>query len=101
MGGGTTADNIAVNYGQLEATHALINSQIKVFNHKLDEARRIATQVGEQWTGEAHEAYVIEQQKWDKAAADLNSTLLRINQALSNTGQSINQADKRNANLFR
>lgn len=75
-------DRIRYDFGTIEAGRQDIARSAATINGRLDDLKRHLAPLVAEWDGEAAEAYRVQQQKWDAAAADLNHVLARIGAAV-------------------
>lgn len=93
-------DELVVKYGALDATATVLGNQAKKLEEDLASIKRAMASVAAGWEGEAHTAYVQEQVKWDKEAADIHRALMQITQVVANAGGDYMGGDKRAAGYF-
>lgn len=87
---------IAVNFAEIQNAAGTISTQSKEVDALLDELKSEVQRVLGTWQGEGMEAYQASQQKWDVAAADLNSVLGAIGTAVQQAGEAYQQSEKQN-----
>lgn len=85
----------AVQGAQMDtaATHAAMNSE-------LQDLRSYLAPLVASWTGQASENYQALQRQWDTAAADLNSVMQTISQALGTAHSNYTGAEQANASMW-
>ncbi|MEW2635610.1 WXG100 family type VII secretion target [Streptomyces sp. NPDC048389] len=93
-------DELVVKYGALDATATVLGNQAKKLEEDLAAIKRAMASVAAGWEGEAHAAYVQEQVKWDKEAADIHRALTQITQIVSNAGGDYMGGDRKAAGYF-
>ncbi|KOV80615.1 WXG100 family type VII secretion target [Nocardia sp. NRRL S-836] len=91
---------IAVKFGEIAQAASTISTQSKEIDAVLDDIRQEVTRVLGTWEGEGSETYKASQDKWDKAAADLNSVLAAIGTAVQQAGDAYQQAEKQNVSRW-
>lgn len=93
-------DGLVVKYGALDATATVLGNQAKKLEEDLRSIKTAMATVAAGWEGEAHEAYVQEQVKWDKEAADIHRALMQIGQVVARAGGDYMGGDKKAAGYF-
>lgn len=87
---------ILVEFGQIAQAASTISTQSKDIDQILDDIRSEVVRVLGTWEGEGSDMYKQSQEKWDRAAADLNSVLAAIGTAVQQAGDAYQQAEKQN-----
>ncbi|MER7110944.1 WXG100 family type VII secretion target [Streptomyces sp. NPDC000229] len=96
----TNYDGLVVKYGALDATATVLGNQAKRLEEDLRSIKTAMATVAAGWEGEAHEAYVQEQIKWDKEASDIHQALMQIGQVVARAGGDYMGGDKKAAGYF-
>ncbi|MEU7479352.1 WXG100 family type VII secretion target [Lentzea sp. NPDC042327] len=91
---------IKVEFGQIAQAASTITTQSKEIDGVLDEIRAEVVRVLGTWEGEGSDTYKQSQEKWDNAAADLNSVLAAIGTAVQQAGEAYQQAEKQNVSRW-
>jgi WXG100 family type VII secretion target len=96
----TNYDGLVVKYGALDATATVLGNQAKKLEEDLRAIKSAMDAVAAGWEGEAHTAYVQEQEKWTKEAGDITQALREIGTIVANAGGDYMGGDKRAASYF-
>ncbi len=91
---------VGAHFGRLEGTRAHIATTGSQVNGQLQELKGYLRPLVATWEGSASTNYQALQHKWDTAAADLNSVLLRIGAALGAANEGMQSTENANANRF-
>ncbi|MFJ3935378.1 WXG100 family type VII secretion target [Streptomyces parvus] len=89
-----------VTYASLDLAAAEIKKQAKQLAQDLDEIKSMIAKVSELWEGEAKQAYITAQQKWDADATAVRSNLDDIAQKVLAASPIYRGGDKRAAANF-
>lgn len=73
---------IKVQYATLEQATSDVQSTVNFMNQQLDALYTYLKELKQMWQGKGGDYYRAEQQKWDKAAKDLNAVLAAVPPAL-------------------
>ncbi|ANZ37632.1 hypothetical protein BBK82_17810 [Lentzea guizhouensis] len=95
-----SGDQIAVSFGEIANAAQTITTQSKEIDTVLDDIRQEVVRVLGTWEGEGSETYKQSQDRWDRAAADLNSVLAAIGTAVQQAGDAYQQAEKQNVSRW-
>ncbi|WP_175409970.1 WXG100 family type VII secretion target [Streptomyces sp. TRM64462] len=98
--GMNSGDELVVKYDALDVAATTLGNQAKKLEEDLRSIRAAMVAVAAGWEGEAHAAYVQEQQKWDKEAADIHRALMQIGQVVARAGGDYMGGDKKAAGYF-
>lgn len=93
-------DQVGADFGRLAATHEHLVASVAQMNGQLNNLRDYLKPLVATWEGEAAANYQALQNKWDTAAADLNSVLQRIGGALGETNSEFQATERSNAARF-
>ncbi|MBT2370076.1 WXG100 family type VII secretion target [Streptomyces sp. ISL-10] len=96
----TNYDGLVVKYGALDATATVLGNQAKKLEEDLRSIKTAMASVAAGWEGEAHAAYVQEQEKWDKEANDIHLALQEIARVVGQAGGDYMGGDKKAASYF-
>lgn len=91
---------IGADFGSLDRTQAHLVKTVGDVNRSLADLKSYLAPMVAAWEGEAATNYNALQQKWDSAAADLNTVLQRIGSALAATNEDFQATEKTNAGRF-
>ena len=91
---------IKVEFGQIAQAASTITTQSKEIDNVLDEIRAEVQRVLGSWDGEGSDTYKQSQEKWDRAAADLNAVLAAIGTAVQQAGEAYQAAEKQNVSRW-
>ncbi|MFE6129552.1 MULTISPECIES: WXG100 family type VII secretion target [unclassified Streptomyces] len=97
---GTNYDGLVVKYGALDATATVLGNQAKKLEEDLRSIKTAMASVAAGWEGEAHQAYVEQQELWDKEAADIQQALQGIGKVVGQAGGDYMGGDKKAASYF-
>jgi WXG100 family type VII secretion target len=92
---------LLVNVGRLRETGDHIQMVVSSLRSQLSGLEAEARPLVASWSGPAREAYEERQNTWRAASNDLVSILSRIRQALDESATDYEDAERRNASLFR
>ncbi|MFD3438339.1 WXG100 family type VII secretion target [Streptomyces sp. NPDC058685] len=98
--GMNSGDELVVKYDGLDLAATTLGNQAKKLEEDLREIKTAMATVAAGWEGEAHQAYVQEQVKWDKEAADIHRALMQIGQVVARAGGDYMGGDKKAASYF-
>ncbi|MGW7357431.1 WXG100 family type VII secretion target [Streptomyces sp. NPDC054802] len=93
-------DGLVVKYGALDATATVLGNQAKKLEDDLRAIKTAMDAVAAGWEGEAHTAYVQEQEQWTRQAGEINQALKEIGTIVSNAGGDYMGGDKKAASYF-
>lgn len=93
-------DTLVVNFGAMDHAGQSIQSALNTLNARLDEVTQLGRRLTMGWQGEAREAYAVRQANWERAGADLATTLREIKVALDESMRRYLETEQRNRNLF-
>jgi early secretory antigenic target protein ESAT-6 len=91
---------ILVNYATITNASSDVRSTAGRIKQQLDDLEAAVKRVASTWEGEAQEGYQRKQSEWDKTAADLHATLLKIAAALQNAAENYQATEKSNASTW-
>ncbi|MEJ8637813.1 MULTISPECIES: WXG100 family type VII secretion target [Streptomyces] len=97
---GTNYDGLVVKYGALDATATVLGNQAKKLEEDLRSIKTAMASVAAGWEGEAHQAYVEQQELWDKEATDIQQALQGIGKVVGQAGGDYMGGDKKAASYF-
>jgi WXG100 family type VII secretion target len=89
-------NEIAVNFGQLQATQEQVAATGRAIDQQLADLRQFLQPVVATWTGSAAETYQAKQAEWSVAAADLNAVLVSVGAALAEVESSYRSTESGN-----
>ncbi|WP_274562561.1 WXG100 family type VII secretion target [Streptomyces spiramyceticus] len=92
--------SILVNYATITNASTDVRSTAGRIKQQLDDLETAVKRVATTWEGEAQEGYQRKQRDWDKTAADLHQTLMKIATALQNSADNYRETEKSNANTW-
>ncbi|SDJ71219.1 early secretory antigenic target ESAT-6 [Lentzea albidocapillata subsp. violacea] len=87
---------IQVTFAEVANAASQISSAAKSVDQQLDDLRTKVTSTLSGYTGDAATQYQAAQDKWDKAAADLQAVLAAIGTAVQQSGEAYEQAERQN-----
>ncbi|MDX8142618.1 WXG100 family type VII secretion target [Lentzea sp. BCCO 10_0061] len=88
---------IQVTFAEVANAASQISSSAKSVDQQLDDLRSKVTSTLSGYTGDAATQYQAAQDKWDKAAADLQAVLAAIGTAVQQAGEAYEQSERMNA----
>lgn len=91
---------IAVNFDQLQSTQDRVAATGSAIDQQLADLKRYLQPVVTTWTGGAAETYQAKQAEWNTAAADLNSVLASVGNALAEVAESYRSTESGNRNRW-
>jgi early secretory antigenic target protein ESAT-6 len=92
--------SILVNYATITNASTDVRNTAGRIKQQLDDIEAAVKRVATTWEGEAQEGYQRKQRDWDKTAADLHQTLMKIATALQNSAENYQATEKSNANTW-
>ncbi|MGR8007916.1 WXG100 family type VII secretion target [Streptomyces hypolithicus] len=92
--------SILVNYATITNASTDVKSTAGRIKQQLDDVEAAVKRVAASWEGEAQEGYQRKQREWDKTAASLHATLLKISTALQSSAENYQATEKSNANTW-
>ncbi|MBT2504815.1 WXG100 family type VII secretion target [Streptomyces sp. ISL-98] len=92
--------SILVNYATITNASTDVRSTAGRIKQQLDDLETAVKRVATTWEGAAQEGYQRKQRDWDKTAADLHQTLMKIATALQNSAENYEATEKSNANTW-
>jgi early secretory antigenic target protein ESAT-6 len=92
--------SILVNYATITNASTDVRNTAGRIKQQLDDLETAVKRVATTWEGEAQEGYQRKQRDWDKTAADLHATLMKIATALQNSAENYQATEKSNANTW-
>ncbi|GHH16613.1 WXG100 family type VII secretion target [Streptomyces lanatus] len=92
--------SILVNYATITNASTDVKSTAGRIKQQLDDLEAAVKRVAQSWEGEAQEGYQRKQAEWDKTAADLHATLLKISTALQNAAENYQATEKSNSTTW-
>lgn len=90
------AGELKVNFGGLETAAADIQSSANQIRNRLDQLERELAPLRADWTGAASEAYQVAKAEWDKAITDMQTLLQQLGQAVGQSNQEYQGAERAN-----
>ncbi|GAA5124979.1 WXG100 family type VII secretion target [Haloechinothrix salitolerans] len=91
---------IEVNYAALEQCADDVNKAQQQMTGSLEQVEQDVKRLCSTWTGQAQEAYLVQQKKYDEAQAELIKILASIETAIMDTKTRYMEGDKGIANSF-
>ncbi|MGE0215002.1 WXG100 family type VII secretion target [Mycolicibacterium sp.] len=92
---------LSYDFGEIEFTiRQDIHSAAARFNAALDDLRAQIAPLQATWTREAAEAYRIEQDRWERAAAALNDILFSLGNAVRDGADDVAATDRSAAHAW-
>jgi 6 kDa early secretory antigenic target len=91
---------VKVNFGALGEAQGNISSTYQKVAAELDDLRQFVARLTAAWDGAARDAYHVQQNKLDQAAAELNQVLAQIGTAVGTANDSYQAAERSNASRF-
>ena len=91
---------VEVTFAEVANAAQQISSAAKTVDQQLDDLRSKVTSTLSGYEGEAAAQYQAAQDKWDKAAADLQAVLAAIGTAVQQAGEAYEQSERTNANRW-
>jgi WXG100 family type VII secretion target len=91
----TQTDMIAVNYAQLAQVESELATSQRSIQAALDTLNSDLAPLFATWQGQGFEAYRIQQERWDAAAAELNHTLQLVHRAVGEANERYQFTDRR------
>jgi WXG100 family type VII secretion target len=95
-----TQGNLVVNFAVLHAAAEDIRTAVNTMNSELDALRQSLQGIVATWDGEAKNAYAARQAQWDEAAANLNTLLSNIQQAVTRSAEIMAAREQANMQRF-
>ncbi|GAA1541621.1 MULTISPECIES: WXG100 family type VII secretion target [Streptomyces] len=92
--------SILVNYATITNASTDVKNTAGRIKQQLDDVEAAVRRVASTWEGEAQEGYQRKQRDWDKTAANLHATLMKIAAALQNSAENYQATEKSNANTW-
>ncbi|OEJ24719.1 hypothetical protein AR457_09560 [Streptomyces agglomeratus] len=92
--------SILVNYATITNASTDVKNTAGRIKQQLDDVEAAVRRVAATWEGEAQEGYQRKQRDWDKTAANLHATLMKIAAALQNSAEAYQATEKSNANTW-
>jgi 6 kDa early secretory antigenic target len=92
--------SILVNYATITNASTDVRATAGRIKQQLDDVEAAVKRVASTWEGEAQEGYQRKQRDWDKTAADLHQTLMKIATALQNSAENYQATEKSNASTW-
>ncbi|MFH8611764.1 WXG100 family type VII secretion target [Streptomyces sp. NPDC018029] len=93
-------NELAVKYSGLDAIATELGIQAKQLEADLADIKRAVAKVAEGWEGEAHKAYLVKQEAWDKHAQAIHRALVDIGQKVGQAGGDYRGGDLKGASYF-
>lgn len=93
-------DELVVKYGALDATATVLGTQAKKLEEDLADIKKAVATVAAGWEGDAHEAYKLQAEAWDKEAKIIHEALVAITQVVARAGGDYMGGDKKAASYF-
>lgn len=92
---------LSYDFGEIEySVRQEIHTTSRRFNAALDELRSQIAPLQQVWTREAAQAYVVEQARWNQAAAALNDILFALGNAVRDGADELAATDRGAANAW-
>lgn len=91
---------VKVTFASLAEAQSNIASTSQRVASELDQLRSFVARLTAAWDGAARDAYQMQQQKLDTAAAELNQVLAQIGTAVGTANDSYNAAERANTARF-
>ena len=91
---------IAVNHAQMAAAVAQVRATWTALEQQFAELQGYARALSGAWQGVDQEAYQAYQQKWNQAAADLNSALSDIGRGIDKANTNFQTAQQANRRMW-
>ncbi|WP_330272364.1 WXG100 family type VII secretion target [Lentzea sp. NBC_00516] len=88
---------IRVTFAEVANAASSISSSAKSVDQQLDDLRTKVTSTLSGYEGDAATQYQAAQEKWDKAAADLQAVLAAIGVAVQQAGEAYETSERQNA----
>jgi 6 kDa early secretory antigenic target len=96
-----TDGGIRVNHGQLDNIATEIGSAVKAIDGRLDQMENaILKAAGENWTGEARNAFETSRTKWNTALSEMAALLNKTGAQVSISNTEYHSADVKGANAL-
>lgn len=92
--------SILVNYATITNASTDVKNTAGRIKQQLDDVEAAVRRVAATWEGEAQEGYQRKQRDWDKTAANLHATLMKIAAALQNSAEAYQATEKSNASTW-
>ncbi|MGW7054722.1 WXG100 family type VII secretion target [Streptomyces sp. NPDC054887] len=92
--------SILVNYATITNASTDVKNTAGRIKQQLDDVEAAVRRVAATWEGEAQEGYQRKQREWDKTAANLHATLMKIAAALQSSAENYQATEKSNANTW-
>ncbi|MGX1886357.1 WXG100 family type VII secretion target [Streptomyces sp. NPDC055287] len=92
--------SILVNYATITNASTDVKNTAGRIKQQLDDVEAAVRRVATTWEGEAQEGYQRKQRDWDKTAANLHATLMKIAAALQSSAENYQATEKSNANTW-
>lgn len=94
------SDLTKVSFAGLESGAAQLKSSFSALENTLNELESNLAPMVSTWDGSAREAYYVQKQKWDTAAAAMSQILQQIGTSVDTAHQSYQATESRNAGLW-
>ena len=91
---------IAVNNAQMQSAVSQVRSTWRTLENQFQELQGIVGQLSQAWQGDDQAAYHASQQKWNKAAQELNQGLSEIGGGVDNASQRFMNAKQANTRMW-
>lgn len=88
-------DTIRYDFGSIETSRMDIAQAASRLNTALADLKTYLAPMVSTWEGEAAEAYLVQQKKWDEAQEELNQVLDRIGVVVGQGNDSMNDTNHR------
>ncbi|MFD5700224.1 WXG100 family type VII secretion target [Streptomyces lasiicapitis] len=93
-------DEMSVKYGGLDAMTTELGNEARRLEENLADIKRAVAKVAAGWEGEAHQAYLLKQRKWDEHAQAIHTALMQIGQKVGMAGGDYRGGDLKGASYF-
>jgi len=93
-------DMLVVKFAELQNAAAHIDTALNKIQNDLAELERSAAPLVADWSGEAREAYLVRQQRWQTAATELSAILRDIKGAVQQSAAEYQNAERKNTSRF-
>jgi early secretory antigenic target protein ESAT-6 len=90
----------SINLTKCTEAHGAINSVISDLNRMLSELESKAAPLISTWDGQAQQAYLAKQKRWEQDSAEITRILQAINRALEDSIADYRSAERYGVNLF-
>lgn len=91
---------IKVDFGQLSQAADDLGQTAKKIQQELDQLESSLKPLAATWTGESQEEYRVAQDKWDKAAKNMQEIAAKMGMAVSTANDAYQSGEKKNAARF-